>query len=573
MTSFVLTHPVATISREIENLILKGENSDSLAVQGGCALLSRTISITALPAFLALELVFKRIPKMCLAIGNPEKFSRKADKVAKYAIGLLATPLGLRCADSVSGFFLKKPLESEVRPFGVEQEYGRAAASMCFPRSVEELQEIVKTAKHEGKQISVVGAGFSQGTQTVPKQARHLVINTKYLKSVELAPDGKTVTAQAGATWEQVQLHLDARGKSSIVKQASDPFSIGGSIGINCHGWAHEDGALSSTVVSLDIIDSDGNLRTLTKEDELFGCMFGTLGYFGIVVSAKMRVLDNEPLIEKCELIDIDKFGEQYRSKIKGHDYPLFGGRLTLDQLKGNPLRQVAMVRYERDFQAQQEGTRPIAAESPLGRRIERVVLSAISRLTSFTTKRVLHLFWKNEYAHMLKERKVTRNEALHPPINAFKMLHKSNLHAEWLQEYFVKEENLADFLRFLGKELKDNDVRLTNATIRPVPKDTVSILPYAEQDRHAVVICFAQRKTKREIEKTRHWVEKVNRHLVQSGDVFYQAYMPYATRAQFETCYGEQRVENMRQLKEKYDPGHLFGNAHTAKYYDARRS
>src|SRR5690606_214092 len=148
-------------------------------------------------------------------------------------------------------------------------------------------------------------------------------------------------------------------------------------------------------------------------------------------------------------------------------------------------------------------------------------------------------------------------NEALHPPINALTIFHASNLHTQWLQEYFVKAENLSSFLSYLGKLLKDNEVSVINATIRPTPKDDISILPYAEQDRYAIVICFYQRKTDKAIAQTRQWIEEVNQHLMESGDVFYQAYMPYATKEQFERCYGLERIQNLRQLKLKYDPEH----------------
>jgi FAD/FMN-containing dehydrogenase len=169
----------------------------------------------------------------------------------------------------------------------------------------------------------------------------------------------------------------------------------------------------------------------------------------------------------------------------------------------------------------------------------------------------------------MFSKRKMTRNQALHPPINAFKLLRQSDCHAQWLQEYFIKPDRLADFLQFLGAELKANEVRLINATIRPTPQDDVSILPYAEVDRYAVVICFAQRKTPEEIAKTKKWIENIHSFLARGNGVFYQAYMPYATRDQFEACYGKERVEQMRRLKKQFDPDCVFGNAHTAKYYD----
>ena len=115
----------------------------------------------------------------------------------------------------------------------------------------------------------------------------------------------------------------------------------------------------------------------------------------------------------------------------------------------------------------------------------------------------------------MTSTRVVSRNEVLHPPINVFQMFPASDLHGQWLQEYFVKPEKLVDFIKFLGPVLKENKVRLINATIRPTPEDRNSILPYATKGgRMAVVISFDQLKTEKEIAKTKAWIEQVNDYL-----------------------------------------------------------
>ena len=573
MSFCIITHPTATVSRGIENMVIAGDNSKNFLIRGGCAVTSRLVSLTVFPIFLLLELIFKRVPKLLLCIGNRDRFNKKLNKIIKYALAFPFFPLGIHSPESISGFFLRFPATSSVLPFGVEKQFGKQVDHIFYPKGVRELQEIILRAKKDKKQVSIIGAGMSQGIQTIPGDSKQVVINTKYLNQMQLSEDGKTATVGAGATWEQLQIYFNSQGKSARVKQASDLFSIGGSIGINCHGWAHEDGAISSTVESLEIIDANGEFKTITPKDELFGCMFGTLGYFGLVVSATLKVADNEYLIEKTDEIDLDQFSQYYKTKIKGKNISLFGGRLVLDSLDGTPLRKVCMVRYEKDEEANREHlekvTENFLLEPTLGTRMERIGLKLIAHLSNFSVRRLISWFWKKERESMFKERHLTRNEALHPPINAFKMLHNSNLHTQWLQEYFVTEKNLPNFLRFLGAELKANDVRLINATIRPTPKDTISILPYAEQDRHAVVISFSQVKTEKEIARTRSWIERVNQYLVDQGDVYYQAYMPYATREQFEKSYGKGRVNRLRKLKEKYDAGHLFGNAHTAKYFD----
>ena len=45
---------------------------------------------------------------------------------------------------------------------------------------------------------------------------------------------------------------------------------------------------------------------------------------------------------------------------------------------------------------------------------------------------------------------------------------------------------------------------------------------------------------------------------------------MPFTNKKEFEKCYNPETIQRLRQLKQKYDPQHLFGNAHTAKYFDA---
>lgn len=573
-----LTSPTANVARCVENILFYAKDSTNWAVIIGGEILSRVVSLTAFPISVTIELLFKRIPKLIYtATFSPAeiqaiKLKTRVQKVEKFALGALFSFMGIISSDGVSGLFLKTiGNKNRVSPFGVEEVYGKEA-DVRHPTTVDEIVHLVQEANDQNRQISIIGSGMSQGIQTIPGD-NGMVLSLHRLNQMTFAED--CVKVQAGATWEQVQIGANERGLSVIVKQASDVFSIGGSIGINCHGWAHEDGALASTVQELEVIDASGTLKTLRPEDEEFGCYFGTLGYFGVVVSATLRLTKNEHYIEQTEEVGLDEFVSRYETSIKGHDIPLFGGRLVLDQVKGDPLRNVCMVRYEKDHEKMAaQGTEIVRTENfleepSLGTRIERISLQAIGHLSRVWARGLLSLFWKRERATMLRGRHLTRNEALHPPIKAFMMFKNSQLHTQWLQEFFIKKDYLADFLRFFGRTLKQNDVRLINATIRPTPKDNISILPYAEEDRFAVVICFDQLKTNRAIERTRRWIESVNQYVIENGDVYYQAYMPYATLDQFNICYGEQRIDKLRALKAKYDPQNRFGNQHTRKYFD----
>jgi decaprenylphospho-beta-D-ribofuranose 2-oxidase len=584
MVLFYLKHPTATLSRGIENLVIYGHHCN-VACKIACELTARAVSVVVFPLFLSMELLLIRCPKLVMSIGQ-EKFWQKADKACGYLLAFVPSMiLGFYSPEFVPGFFLKRAKAThEVRPFGVENRFGiRVDREISYPKSVQEVQDLVKQAK--GKQISVIGAGMSQGTQTTPQGKAGVVLHTKYLNHIQPNLGENTVTVGAGATWEEVLLALDPLNKSVIVKQASDIFSIGGSIAINCHGWAHEYGSISKTVKSMQVVDANGDLRVLkrpredvsfeelTDDEKLFKCMFGTLGYFGVIVGATLDIVDNEMLTQKMIEINPEEFFCVYTQQIQGHNRPLFGGRLALDMVGKAPLGTICMDSYQKVEGKSSLVGRKIVKEPKWGTRIERIFLKLISHLPQFFVERMTHFLWKQKKREISSSRTLTRNEALHPPINLFRMFHHSDLYAQWLQEYFIKPENLPAFLKFLGEKLKTNDVKLINATIRSTPKDEISILPYAEQDRYAVVLCFSQKKTEDEIAKTKRWIEEVNAYLVKTQGVFYQAYMPYATAEQFEACYGKEQINQMRQLKRDFDPQNLFGNAHTAKYYDTLRT
>lgn len=578
-----LRNPSAALARQIEDTVLNGADSNNLLVKGSCWAVARLVSAVVFPVFLTLELVFKKVPEMMIYSFTPQ-FQCVSDEAMKFLLAIIPSMLfGLYAPVGMPGFFLQRTVNlQQVLPFGVERSFGTTLSRPIeYPMNAEDLQQVIQQAIQSQQQVSVIGEGMSQGWQTIPMDSDQCVIHTRKLKQITVDVERNTVTVGAGVTWEELQLRLDPVGKSSIVKQASDVFSIGGSIGINCHGWAHQEGAIAKTVMSLKIIDATGQIRILSRprdevlleelsdDEQLFKCMFGTMGYFGVVVEATLQIVDNEVLMEDVRQVDTREFERVYQEIEHDSAIPLFGGRLSLDAIQGNPLREVAMLSYRKTAAQGVVAQRRIELEPVRGTRISRIGLQLLGYIPAFAARRLTSWFWSAENEAMGVGRTMTRNEALHPPIKSFMMLHDSNLNAQWLQEYFIKKGELSSFLDFLGGTLKQHSVRLVNATIRPTPKDTISILPYAEQDRFAVVICFAQQKTKAAMEKTKGWIQDVHEYLFANNGVFYQAYMPYATRDQFEKAYGLERINVMHGMKEKFDPSHVFGNRHTQKYYD----
>lgn len=575
--------PSAYLARGMESFLIYAKNEQDPFLYWTNGLTAKFLGLAVFPLVLASEFMaepfFLAKDVIAYQLGvksGLENLVSTISRIKKLALGILCTPLSIMAADAVSYLFLQKTfVDNHIAPFGVEKLYGiTTQKSIQKPGTVEEVREIVLKAKEEKRKISIIGSGMSQGEQIVPVDVNDMVIELSKLNSVKFIENGQNnlVKVGAGATWEEVLLKINKRGASIIVKQASDIFSVGGSIGINCHGWEHASGAIASTVESLEIIDAEGNLRFLSREKdpELFGCMFGTLGYFGVIVSATLRVSDNIELKEKAEPCPIEDFHERYVKDFKKDpNKPLLIGRLNINK---NPLQTLYVNTFEATDKKERLITSDLKLESVRGERIERIFLNALGHLPDYLYAKLADVFWNREVKIMTKEQKqASRNEIMHFGIKSFFQLHQSDLYTQWLQEFFVAEENLPDFLKFLGEILEKNGVRLLNASIRPTPKDEISILPYAEKNRYAIVISFHQLKTKKQIEKTRKWIEEVQEHLLEKGDKWYQAYMPYATQEQFERCYGMEMVDKMRDLKKKHDKDNLFSNRHTVKYFDKK--
>src|SRR5579863_7001058 len=215
MNFISIKHPAAVVARYIESICFKTRNTKNVVEKVNLGILNRLIGLTAFPAALGTELLCNRIPKLVSAAWkqDPEKYESRFDKITKYVLGLLFSPLAIRTPEAISGFFLKRFKGNEVRPFGVENLYGRPVDEIKYPKTVQELQNIVLKAKDTKKQISIVGAGMSQGPQTVPASDQHVVVNLKHLHQIAIDPDGKSVTVGAGCNWENLQIALNKQGK------------------------------------------------------------------------------------------------------------------------------------------------------------------------------------------------------------------------------------------------------------------------------------------------------------------------------------------------------------------------
>ncbi len=524
---------------------------------------ARLISTTVFPLFAAIDTVDQTALTLkdlvCLDLTHAKEHAILARKCFD---GFLFSPLSLIYSDICSRHFIPKREEAEgvVRPNG--QLYAIKVEEIK-PETVEEVQRIVKEAGERKGHVTVAGARFSQGKQILPSKPGQVLLDMTHPNFKKIEINGKIARVGAGVVWKELQAEAIKKGLAVQVQQASNVFSITGSISAPCHGWDHTMGTIGNTVKSLTVVDGLGNLRKLSLTDpdpevrDMFKCVVGGFGMFGVIVEAELELTTNDVLVETGEKVEFRDYLPYFDKQVAGNsDVKMHLYRLSLDPSKG-----FFKEGYAQNYSKVGEPPKSpadIVPEPEYGERMPRILFHAVRRFRTAKS-----LFWANAKSEILGTRELDRNHAMAPPILA--TVNNSKTDAEWLQEFFVKREDLEEFIKVLGKTLDKNQVKLLNASVRYIKPDHTCHLSYARKvERFAIVLFFTQELSPKEIAKTRAWVRKTIDYLQAKGGTYYLPYQHFATKEQFRKCYPQ--WTRVVYKKRKYDPNDVF---HTGLYED----
>lgn len=177
--------------------------------------------------------------------------------------------------------------------------YPPRPSAIVFPRSVEQVQAIVKLANAEG--FALVPSGGRTGLSGGAVATRgEVVVALDYMNKVlEFNPVDRTVLCQAGIVTEQLQQYAEERGLYYPVDFASSGSSqIGGNIATNAGGIkVIRYGMTRDWVLGLKVVTGAGEIlelnRGLIKNNagyDLRQLFIGAEGTLGIVVEATMQL-------------------------------------------------------------------------------------------------------------------------------------------------------------------------------------------------------------------------------------------------------------------------------------------
>ncbi len=468
-------------------------------------------------------------------------------------------------------------LKQNVIPISFEQKGGVINDASCLNKtavygvvkiiSPEDVKTALQYAKDNNLKVTSAGQKHSMGGQSFVKNG--LVLDMTSFNQMKLDKEHKVLNVQTGAKWADIQQLLDKEGLSVKAMQSINIFSVGGTLSVNAHGVAHNPGQIAPTVRSMRIMTADGRIVTAspTQNATLFSHAVGGYGLFGVILDVDLDVVSNEVYTWSKTYMNYKDFPDFYKKNVEGNsNVGLMYARISVSPT--SYLTETAVNMFEKTDWNQ---TIP-ALKSENLTWFSRLVIN-FSKTGGFGR----WVRWMLEkYVEPQLHTCVTRNEAMSPNevcivsrndemYDSMGYLKNKLPDTDILQEYFIPEDKMADFVDGLRTTVQKNEANLLNVTIRIVHKDTITALPYAKDNRFAFVLYFNQKfnvKDAQILQKTTTDLIDVAESL---GGTFYLPYQLYYSEEQLYKAYPE--VDAFFAEKKKLDPGELFMNTWYKKY------
>ena len=424
---------------------------------------------------------------------------------------------------------------------------------------IEEIRSVLARAQREHLKVSIAGKRHSQGQQTA-YQGGLVIDMTHFSKVLHLDRHTNTITVQSGATWKEIQDYANPYGLAVQVQQASNIFTLGGSLSVNAHGRDPRYGTIIHTVRGFRLMRADGSIVQVsrTENPELFSLAIGGYGLFGVILDVDLDLTTNDVYEKQHVSMDYKEYPAFFEKHVKGN--PEIGLEYAWPSI-----RETDFLRHLAVYEFVKTSTHPahiykLHEESGISRNRAAFALSRHSE-----AGKSVRWFLQETMADMLSTHFISRNNAMRPPI-AF-LAYDSAKDTDILQEYFVPTSRFTDFMDAMRHILVQRQVDLLSLTVRFVPKDSDCFLAYAREDSFAFVLYVNIPLTVEGKESAQSWTRELVDAVVANHGTFYLPYQLYPRRDQVRAAYP--MLDRFFAKKREYDPNEVFDSG----FYENHRA
>src|SRR5712692_1606668 len=428
------------------------------------------------------------------------------------------------------------------------------------PRSLEDVQSIVRTARKGRKVISVAGGRHAMGGQQFGTDT--LLIDIRKLSRV-LNLDRKRgiVEVEAGIEWPDLinaYLNLqngDRQPWGIAQKQTgADRLTMAGTMAANAHGRGLKMKPFIGDVESFVLVDAMGtaHMCSRTENPELFRLVHGGYGLFGIVTSIQLRLAPRRKIERVVEIRTLDSLMSAFEKRIA--DGFLYGDfQFSIEHDSEDFLHKGVFSCY-----------RPVPMETPMPPTEKQLTdenwrqllylahtdeKQAFNRYADYYLATNGQVYWSDTHQLSIYPDNYHReiDQRLHSPYPA----------TEMITEIDVPRPALKGFLDEVREDFRKNRVELIYGTVRLIERDGESFLPWAKQPYACTIFNLHTVHSPEGLQRSEDAFRRLIDMAARRGGTYYLTYHRYATRKQVETCYPP--FAEFLRLKKRYDPEERF--------------
>ena len=429
-----------------------------------------------------------------------------------------------------------------------------------IPRTTEDVVQAIGHSRDRGQMLSVAGARHAMGGQQFLRDG--WLLDTRSLDRVlEFDPDRALIRVQAGIVWPDLIRQYVARQHDRDLmwgirqkQTGADRLTIGGAVAANIHGRGLRYAPFVDDIESLQVVLASGDVVECnrTTHADLFRCVVGGYGLFGVVTEATLRLVPRTKVQRVVELCSIEEIADA------------FDGRIRSGYLYGDFQFSTSLA----DPQFLSRGVfscyRPVEARTPIPanqlrlsaadwRRLTYLAhtnkLRAFAEFTDFYLQSSGQIYWSDTHqlSLYLDDYHDALDRALRAPVAG----------SEMITELYVPRQRLADFMDDVRKDFLEHRVDLIYGTIRLIERDTQTLLAWAREAFACVIFNLHVDHTPEAIERSAQAFRRLIDIAIHHGGSYFLTYHRHATREQLKQCYPQ--FDAFLAAKRRYDPGKLF--------------
>ena len=167
---------------------------------------------------------------------------------------------------------------------------GGAAERLVFPRSVQEVREVLAAEREAGREVRTLGAGSNLLVSDGGVRGTVLCLR-KHLGKVLFAPGGEVI-AEAGVMLPRFAVLCALSALSGVEEVGGIPGTVGGALSMNAGAFGRSVGELVEWV---EIVDAGGTLHRAAAKEIRFSYRTADFPVPGVIVRAGLRLRPGRP--------------------------------------------------------------------------------------------------------------------------------------------------------------------------------------------------------------------------------------------------------------------------------------